>query len=603
MRRQIAFLGMYVFMAGAAWAQRRPDPFANQRDFFQTNPVEEFGIRLTILVVPFIVGALIGAFFSPRFADIRKFVLLAAAALLGLVFLIGPAWVVALLGTPGAVIAFIVGLVAGFGQFMATRQRPTTFGSAEWAGPEEIQKSPLLGNKGLFLGEFPLPASKEQPDSMQALYYTGDRHGLTVAPTRGGKGVGTIIPNLLTYDGSLLTIDPKGENALVTVPARQGLKQAVHLVDPWGIAAPQLKLTAARLNPLDWLKPNDPDLAENAMLLADALVVKSDGAANPFWDEEAKSLLSGIILYVATDPREADTRHLGRVRDLLMQDKTGLDELFAAMLLSQHPVVVGTGARSMQKDSELLSNVLASAQSHTHFLDSPRIRESLSASDFSFEDLKTSKTSIYLVLPADRLSTFGRWLRLLIQQAITVNARNIDIRPEKPILFMLDELPSLGRLAMIEQAYGLMAGFGMQLWGVVQDFSQMKRIYGDGWETFVANSGVIQYFGSRDKMTAEYFSKLCGVTTVVNLSTAIANALSSTWAGLTGATRTEGRTSTTTEALAQRSLAYPDELMTLRSDKQLLLVENMNPIQARKIRWFEHPAFRSLGRDLRRAGS
>ena len=107
--------------------------------------------------------------------------------------------------------------------------------------------------------------------------------------------------------------------------------------------------------------------------------------------------------------------------------------------------------------------------------------------------------TVYLILPADRLKTFDRWLRLLIQQAITVNARNILVKPEKPVLFLLDEMASLGRLSMVEQAYGLMAGFGMQLWGIVQDLSQLERIYGSGWQTFISNSGVIQYFGSREK--------------------------------------------------------------------------------------------------------
>jgi len=123
---------------------------------------------------------------------------------------------------------------------------------------------------------------------------------------------------------------------------------------------------------------------------------------------------------------------------------------------------VSAGARCLQKEERLLANVIASAQAQTHFLDSARIRESLSTSDFKFEDLKTSKVSIFLVLPSDRLHAFSRWLRLLIQQAITVNARNIELKPEKPVLFLLDEMPALGRLAMVEQAYGLMAGFGIQ---------------------------------------------------------------------------------------------------------------------------------------------
>ena len=162
------------------------------------------------------------------------------------------------------------------------------------------------------------------------------------------------------------------------------------------------------------------------------------------------------------------------MRDILTLDDDSLKETLLRMFKHPHPVVSSTASRTVGKDAKLRSSVFASAQAHTHFLDSPRIRASLAASDFQFEDLKAKKLTVYLILPADRLSTFNRWLRLLIQQAITVNARNIGEKPAKPILFMLDEMPTLGRLPSVEQAYGLMAGFGMQLWGIVQDLSQLS---------------------------------------------------------------------------------------------------------------------------------
>jgi type IV secretion system protein VirD4 len=316
----------------------------------------------------------------------------------------------------------------------------------------------------------------------------------------------------------------------------------------------------------------------------------------PFWDEEAKAFVQGVILYVATDPDEAGNRNLGRVRDLLLLDGEDMKTLFERMLDSPNRIVASTGARSLQKEPKVLASVIASAQAHTHFLDSPRIRESLCASDFRFEDLKTRKMTVYLALPVDRLSTFGRWLRLLIQQAITVNARNIAFVPEKPILFMLDEMGTLGRLSMIEQAYGLMAGFGIQIWGIVQDFSQLEKIYGKGWQTFVSNSGVIQYFGSRDQFTSEYFSSLTGVTTVWNLSTAISRTF-----GSSVSQSNYSNSSTDTSAAVQRKLAYPDELMRMDNSRQLLFIENLNPIRGRRFQWFRHPVLKLLGRNLRPA--
>jgi type IV secretion system protein VirD4 len=519
-------------------------------------------------VIGLILGAVPVLLFT-RYRDIG----IALGALLLLYAVLFPA-----VGMGMTLVSGVVGVVAGLvlsgAFFMKKDAMPDTFGTSRWATLEDLDAAGLTGEEGYRLGAF--VEGKEEA----LIRYAGQRHLLTVAPTRAGKGVSAIIPNLLTYRGSALVIDPKGENALITAKRRKALGQAVHMVDPWNITAGKLGMAAARFNPLDMLKPDDPDFVENAVLVADALVVGGD-AKDRFWDDEARAFLVGIILWVATAPEEAGNRHLGRVRDLLMLEADAMADLFQKMIQAKHTAVNAAGGRAMQKEEKLLSNVLATVQSHTNMLDSPRIRQSLSGSDLQFGDLKTAATTIYLILPADRLDTYGRWLRLLVQQALVVNARNIDVKPERPILFLLDEMAALGRLAMVEQAYGLMAGFGMQLWGIVQDLSQLKRLYGDGWETFVGNSGVLQYFGSRDRMTAEYFSALCGVTTVWNISTAISSAVG-------------GDSESTTTSATQRSLAFPDELMTMRGERQLLLVESGYPIKAMKRPWFNDPTLSQL---------
>jgi type IV secretion system protein VirD4 len=366
-------------------------------------------------------------------------------------------------------------------------------------------------------------------------------------------------------------------------------------LDPWGIA-PVDGIPTARFNPVDWVIEGGSDASENAMLLSDAIVVKS-GDKEAFWDQMAVGFLQGGILYVATDEREDGQRHLPRVRDLMMLDGDDMKAFFQRMLESPHHVVAATGARMLQMDEKLLSNVMASVQSHTQFLDSPRVRESMSVSDFRFEDMKSNPMSVYIVAPADRVKTFSPWLRLLVQQSITVNARNIAEKPKKPVLFILDEMAALGRLTMVEDGYGLMAGFGMQLYGVVQDLAQLKRIYGDGFETFIGNSGLIQYFGSRDRMTAEYFSALCGETTVWNFSSAVSRTFGSS-SGQGGGSSSNSLGNTDTTAAAQRKLAYPDELMRLPEDTQLIFIENMNPIIAKKVPWFEDETLKSKGVSL-----
>lgn len=545
------------------------------------------GYRIGMVFLTGAAGFGLGWFFSPAAKSIRRILALVIFAAMGLLVIADHG----ALGWGAASILSWALFFLGFGYWMAgvvkyLAAKPTTFGSAEWAKPEELSDNKLFDGEGFRVGKF------TEPQGIVDVHYPGNRHLLTVAPTTSGKGTTVIVPNLLSYEGSIVVIDPKGENAMITAEHRLKMGQDVHIVDPWGITG----MKSSRFNPLDWLKKGDVDLPENAMISADALIVPT-GSTDQFWVDKPKSLISGAIAYLATHPYEDGDRTLGRLRDLLSLDGDELNALFKRMLESDYALVRNTASQFLQIEDKLLSSILASAQAQTNFLDSGRLRENLSASDFTFEDLKTKPMTIYLVLPADRLETFGRWLRLLIQQALTVNARNIETKPKKPVLFLLDEMAALGRLSMVEQAFGLMAGYGLQLWGVVQDLSQLKRIYGNGWETFMSNAGMVQYFGSRDRMTAEYFSALCGETTVWDIGTGISRAMGHS-SGQGGASSSDTTTTSENTSGKQRKLAYPDELMRMHKSKQLLLIENMNPILAQKLPWFDDPELKDLGVNL-----
>lgn len=548
-------------------------------------------LRLLMIAASTGAGFAMGWFFSPYGREFRRIVLVLLAGLIALIAVSD----MSAIGWSLTIGISIVGFCVGFGYWMGRTLRkmlevPTTFGSSKWADISHLEERGYLEEKGILLGEV------MDGDTPRRVYYEGDRHAVTLAKTRGGKGISHIIPNLLRHMGSTVIIDPKGENALVTAKARIEMGQDVHLVDPFDIAASTLGMRPARFNPMEWIELSDIDAPENAMILADA-IIKEQGEKEPFWTNEAKALLQGVILHVAFDREFEGRRNLGTVRDCLLGDGDTLIKLFQDMVKSPHALIASCGSRQLQKEEKLLSNVLATVQAATHFLDSARMREALSTSDFRFEDLKTEKISLYLILPADRLSTFSAFLRLMIEQSLTVNARNIELQPEQPVLYIIDEMPALGRLYMVEQAFGLMAGFGVQIWAIAQNVSQMKSIYGDGFETFIANAGVVSYFGSKDKASADYFSDLCGVTTVWNLSSAISTAISVTSGAQGSSSRSTSETDT--RAASQRKLAYPDELMRLNETQQLLLIEDADPILARKLRWFEEPDMAERGVNLR----
>ncbi|MGO7107993.1 type IV secretory system conjugative DNA transfer family protein, partial [Rhizobium johnstonii] len=223
--------------------------------------------------------------------------------------------------------------------------------------------------------------------------------------------VGTIIPNLLTADRSIICIDPKGENAQIAGDARENFGP-VHILDPFGITGKP----SAAFNPMDGFNPAGIDVAEDVSTLADALVFDEPGlSGDAHWNEEAKALISGLLLHVlASQPN--DRRTLTTLRHLL----TLAPEAFLALLseMQDSDAVNGLIARAanrhLGKSDREASGVVSAAQRHTHFLDSPRMSEVLSRSDFRFGDLKAHKATVFLVLPPDRLAAYSRWLRLLI---------------------------------------------------------------------------------------------------------------------------------------------------------------------------------------------
>jgi type IV secretion system protein VirD4 len=458
----------------------------------------------------------------------------------------------------------LCGIIGFLAAFVTPIPLPSVFGSARWANSRDRQ--PLAQAKdGLLIGR--------DPETGNLLRYDGPAHLLTMAPTRTGKGVGTIIPNLLTVSRSVICVDPKGENATITSRARLKFGP-VHILDPFGVTGQR----SAGFNPLDGLDIDGPDIAEDAGTLADALVFDEPGmAGEAHWNEEAKALIAGLILYTTAAESPAD-RHLGTLR----QHLTLAPHQFARLLTRMQDMeecdglIARAANRQLGKSDREASGVLSAAQRHTHFLDSPRMTAVLSRSDFAFVDLKRHNTTIFLVLPPDRLSTYSRWLRLLVTQSLTGMARD-GTTPRLPVLYLLDEFAALGRLASIERAMGLMAGYGVQLWPILQDIHQLRATYGRAAGTFLSNAAVLQVFGVNDVDTAQLIVKAIGKTD--------AHYVTQSWS--------EGKSSTS-QHISARDLINPDEIMRLPDSRMILLRQGQRPIIAKKLRYYEDVEFKAI---------
>lgn len=368
-----------------------------------------------------------------------------------------------------------------------------------------------------------------------------NRHILTAAGSRSGKSVG-LISNMLFYAGSILATDPKGELAGITAKHRDAMGQRVHVLDPFGIAGDSVHQWRASYNPLDVLTPGSPTLLEDAALIAEAIVVQPSDQKDPHWDESARNFIEGVIVHVATAPQHADQRHLIRVRELLTralwvppeegaQGKASAPRpkplLFQEMMhnaerLEAAPETADIGGALMAaaldfygKGDAELPGVQSSINRHTKFLDYRAFREVLTKSDFSLGELKSAPEgmSIYLCFPATRMELSRRWMRIFINQMLDAMERE-KTKPSAPVLACLDEFPVLGYMKQLETAAGQIASFGVKLWVVLQDWSQGKALYGERWETFVGNAGIMQFFGNNDLATTEFISKLLGKTHV-----------------------------------------------------------------------------------------
>lgn len=453
---------------------------------------------------------------------------------------------------------------------LPAHETPTAHGTAHFADRAELLRAGLMGDDGLRVGRW----------HGKPLRLMTDRHLCTLAPTRSGKGVAAIIPNLLTYTGSAIVIDPKGEAAAITARRRRQMGQEVYIVDPFGVTG----ALSAKFNPLTGLTGESPDLVEDAAILAQALVPESQGD-DSHWLNEGRALLTGIILYVATT-EPAAMRNLGQVRKLLTQAPAPFAAMLANMAESTAAggLVARAAARLMQKSEREKSSVISTAQAQTHIIDSPRLVENLSGSDFNFGDLKAKSATVYIVLPADKLVAFGRWLRLLVSQAIVELVRKSG-RPKRPVLFILDEFAALGYLEPVETAMGLLAGYGVQLWPILQDLSQLRDLYPHRWPTFLGNAGLVQAFGCAETTTAEWLSSRLGNRTVTTRQQSMAGAA----VGGVGDNHYSQSVSVTS-----RPLMTPDELMRLPADSEILLMPGHAPALVDKLAYFRDREYAGL---------
>jgi len=535
------------------------------------------------------------------------------------------------------------------------------YGDSRWASYHHISDAKLF-EKTLENEDFGFLLGRTRDDEKSELIkFEGEGHILTIAKTGAGKGVSVVIPNLLTYKGSTIVIDPKGENFLKSYYHREtgfgNENQEIYLIDPFREVSKQVereinkfkridenKLVGSKDDYIEYLKKlkakcttygedfylkglnpmqiintlyeqgRHDEIYDEANVLADMLVVKTGQESDPHWNEKAKSFIRGAILFVVfSEIYEDEPKNLITVRhcifhffkgptkvkksedvleiSLIGQDKS-LDELYVvednlSIFLEEcnneehayYKYLKGVAGEVSLIAGDERNSVLSNVLRHTDFLDSPMVTESLTRNDCYLEDIKQTYKTIYLVLPANKLSSYNRLARLWISTVIQCVARDLDTNKNR-VLFLLDEMAQLGYMEPLVQAVSLMRGYGMNMWMVFQDIPQIKGIYGEKWQTFVANSKVQQYFGITDSETAEYVSKLTGQTTMTLRSDTDSSGSST---GQGGGSTSKNQSQTISSA--GKPLLYPDQVR--RAPYQIIIADGVYPIRANRIKYFE----------------
>lgn len=381
---------------------------------------------------------------------------------------------------------------------------------ARWAQPDEVLVPKWHWAKGeptVLLGRYQDSLIGRSRD---------DRHIVTVAGSRAGKGRSLILPNLAMWPGSVVAIDPKGELAAKTARWRaEGLKQHVVVLDPYGISGrPQ-----GSYNPLADLDPTDPAFLDDVSLVADALII--DDPRDRHWTDAAKNLIRTLVLFMFVSGGEVG---LPRMRRMMMGSEGKLtrpeekhpnpEEYLFLRMASYEQAFDGflrlLALTFMDKAPRELGSILSTAREQTAVLDSPTMAKVLGDSPLRLRGIKRQPTTIYMCLPAARLGTHFRWLRIIVN--LTLAALEDPYVPPNPVLLLLEEFPVLGHMDAIEKAAGQIAGFGVKLWTVLQDLGQLKAIYKERWETFMGNAGVTTWFGLNDQTSLEYVSNRLGDT-------------------------------------------------------------------------------------------
>ncbi|MGK4360766.1 MAG: conjugal transfer protein TraG [Pseudomonas sp.] len=452
-------------------------------------------------------------------------------------------------------------------------RRVTTYGSARWADADEVRKAGLTQPAGVFLGQF----------DDQYLRHEGPEHVLTFAPTRSGKGVGLVVPTLLSWPASTVIHDIKGENWNLTAGWRSRFSHCL-LFNPTDLAS-------AAYNPLLEVRRGAHEVRD-VQNIADILV-DPEGALERrnHWEKTSHALLVGAILHVLYAGQDKTLRGVANfLSDPACTFELTLHRMMTTPHLGDapHPVVASAAREVLNKSDNERSGVLSTAMSFLGLYRDPTVAEVTSRCDWRIADLISAEhpVSLYLVVPPSDISRTKPLIRLILNQVGRRLTESLDgsdgIERRHKLLLMLDEFPALGRLDFFETALAFMAGYGLRAFLISQSLNQIDKAYGQN-HSILDNCHVRVTFATNDERTAKRISETLGTATELRAQRNYAGHRLAPWLGHLMVSRQE----------TARPLLTPGEVMQLPSDEAVVMLSGLAPIRAKKLRYFTDTNFQS----------
>ncbi|MES2321616.1 MAG: type IV secretory system conjugative DNA transfer family protein [Pseudomonadota bacterium] len=477
-----------------------------------------------------------------------------------------------------AMAAALVVLVLPLMFFLLKPSKKALFGSARFATARDIARAGLFGDKGIIVGK----------RDGKFLIFGGQQHVIISAPTRSGKGVGIVIPNLLSWSDSTVVLDIKQENWDKTSGFRRKHGQECYLFNP--VAT---DYRTHRYNPLAYISEDANFRIDDTQKIGNMLFPDQPGT-DPIWTATPRSLFLGIVLYLIETPGKLVT--IGQVLRESLADGDGA--AYFTQIINDRaggkggkplsgPCVRGLNSYVSIAAETTRAGIMTGFRSRLELWMNPLVDAATSANDFDLRLVREKRMSIYIGVTPDNLDRMAPLINLFFQQLIDLNTRQLPEQNRNikyACLLLMDEFTAIGKIPVLAKGISYLAGYWLRMLPIIQSPAQLVEVYGkEAAQTFTTNHALQIIFPPKasETDTARDISEWLGYETVKGYSRSIAKGVFAK------------KTPNETASDQKRALLLPQEITSLGKDKALIIMEDCPPILARKVRYYEDANFKN----------